>query len=154
MKLIEADKVKQAIKDYWKAQVDRAPIPKSTEEYNAYVNCLDAILERNDGLLKAIDELPPAEPDTTTHDPIPAETGENDGDGTSGDCISRQSEQSACEYCHEDSDGYVLSVEKNGHAYIQNGKLALRANGWWGECAINYCPMCGRKLRGDKHEAD
>ena len=30
------------------------------------------------------------EPDTTTHDSIPAKTGENDGDGTSGDCISRQ----------------------------------------------------------------
>ena len=67
---------------------------------------------------------------------------------------SVQPEQSACEYCHEDSDGYVLSIEKNGHAYIQNGKLALRANGWWGECGIEYCPMCGRKLRGDKHETD
>ena len=106
------------------------------------------------GAIELLEEMPSAQPDTTTHGSIPAETGENDGDGTSGDCISRQSEQSACEYCHEDSDGYVLSVEKNGHAYIQNGKLALRANGWWGECAINYCPMCGRKLRGDKHEAD
>ena len=55
-----------------------------------------------------------------------------------------------CEYCCEDSDGYVLSIEKNGHAYIQNGKLALRANGWRGECAINFCPMCGRKLRGEQ----
>ena len=64
--------------------------------------------------------------------------------------ISRQAEQSACEYCHEDSDGYVLSIEKNGHAYIQNGKLILRANGWRGECAINFCPMCGRKLRGEQ----
>ena len=91
-------------------------------------------------------ELLEKQPDTTTHDSIPAKTGENDGDGTSGDCISRQA---TCEYCHEDSDGYVLSVEKNGHAYIQNGKLALRANGWWGECAINFCPMCGRKLRGE-----
>lgn len=27
--------------------------------------------------------------DTTTHDSIPAETGKNDGDRTSGDCISR-----------------------------------------------------------------
>lgn len=59
-----------------------------------------------------------------------------------------------CEYCCEDSDGYVLSIEKNGHAYIQNGKLALRANGWWGECGIEYCPMCGRKLKGCKHEID
>ena len=55
-----------------------------------------------------------------------------------------------CEYCCEDSDGYVLSIEKNGHAYIQNGKLALRANGWRGECGIDYCPMCGRKLRGEQ----
>ena len=30
-----------------------------------------------------------AQPDTTTHDSIPAKTGKNDGDGTSGDCISR-----------------------------------------------------------------
>ena len=30
------------------------------------------------------------EPYTTTHDSIPAETGKNDGDRTSGDCISRQ----------------------------------------------------------------
>ena len=30
------------------------------------------------------------EPYTTTHDSISAETGENDGDRTSGDCISRQ----------------------------------------------------------------
>ena len=31
-----------------------------------------------------------AQPNTTTHDSIPAETGKNDSDGTSGDCISRQ----------------------------------------------------------------
>ena len=115
---------------------------------------LEHMIRASAMVIQMIDDAPTVQPDTTTHGSIPAETGENDGDGTSGDCISRQSEQSACEYCHEDSDGYVLSVEKNGHAYIQNGKLALRANGWWGECAINYCPMCGRKLRGDKHEAD
>lgn len=62
MKLIEADKVEQAIKDYWRAQVDKLPIPKSIEEHDERVNRLDAILEHNDGLLKAIDELPSAEP--------------------------------------------------------------------------------------------
>lgn len=36
------------------------------------------------------EQLPSAQPDTTTHDSIPAETGKNDGDRTSGDCISRQ----------------------------------------------------------------
>ena len=30
------------------------------------------------------------QPDTTTHDSIPAKTGENDEDRISGDCISRQ----------------------------------------------------------------
>ena len=36
------------------------------------------------------EQLPSIHPDTTTHGSIPAETGKNDGDGTSGDCISRQ----------------------------------------------------------------
>ena len=35
-------------------------------------------------------QLPSIQPDTTTHDSIPAETGKNDGDRTSGDCISRR----------------------------------------------------------------
>lgn len=113
---------------------------------------LEHMIRASAMVIQMIDDAPTVQPDTTTHDSIPAETGENDGDRTSGDCISRQAEQSACEYCHEDSDGYVLSIEKNGHAYIQNGKLALRANGWWGECAINFCPMCGRKLRGEENE--
>ena len=38
---------------------------------------------------------------TTTYDSIPAETGKNDGDGTSGDCISRQQ---AIDEIHEDAD--------------------------------------------------
>ena len=42
-----------------------------------------------------------AQPDTTTHDSIPAETGKNDEDRTSGDCISRQQ---AIDEIHEDAD--------------------------------------------------
>ena len=87
MKLIEADKVKLAMKDYWKAQVDKALTLIDGNEANKRIN---SYLEHNHELLKAIDELPSAEPDTTTHDSIPAETGKNDSDGTSGDCISRQ----------------------------------------------------------------
>lgn len=45
--------------------------------------------------------LPSAQPDTTTHDSIPAETGKNDGDGTSGDCISRTQ---AIDEIHEDAE--------------------------------------------------
>lgn len=58
--------------------------------------------------------------------------------------------QESCEYCHEDSDGYVKPIEKNGHAYIHFGMngscIELRANEWHGETKIDYCPMCGRKL--------
>ena len=55
-----------------------------------------------------------------------------------------------CEYCHEDSDGYVKPVEKNCHVFIHFGmdgwELSLKANGWHGSAKIKYCPMCGRKL--------
>lgn len=63
---------------------------------------------------------------------------------------SAQPEQLACEYCHEDSDGYVMPIEKNGHAFIcfsMNGwELSLRAKGWHGSAKIKYCPICGRDL--------
>lgn len=56
----------------------------------------------------------------------------------------------ACDYCQEDSDGYVKPIEKNGHAFIcfgMNGwELSLKANGWHGSAKIRYCPMCGRRL--------
>jgi hypothetical protein len=62
--------------------------------------------------------------------------------------------QVICEYCHEDSDGYVKPVEKNCHAFIRFGmdgwELSLKANGWHGSAKIRYCPMCGRKLKNDK----
>lgn len=89
MKLIEADKVKRVMKDYWKAQVDKA-LTLTFVDGNEADKRINSYLEHNHELLKAIDELPSAQPYTTTHDSIPAETGKNDGDGTSGDCISRQ----------------------------------------------------------------
>lgn len=56
-----------------------------------------------------------------------------------------------CEYCHEDSDGYVKPIEKNCHAFIRFGmegwELSLKANGWHGSAKIRYCPMCGRELK-------
>lgn len=55
-----------------------------------------------------------------------------------------------CEYCNEDSDGYVKPLEKNSHAFIRFGmdgwELSLKANGWHGSAKIRYCPMCGRDL--------
>lgn len=34
---------------------------------------------------------------------------------------SAQPEQTDCDYCHEDSDGYVKPIEKNGHAFVRFG---------------------------------
>ena len=55
-----------------------------------------------------------------------------------------------CEYCNEDSDGYVKPIEKNNHAFVRFGmngwELNLKANGWHGSAKIRYCPMCGRDL--------
>lgn len=66
------------------------------------------------------------------------------------DAINRQ--QATCEYCHEDLEGYVKPIEKNGHAFVRFGmngwELSLRAKGWHGGAKIQFCPMCGRKLRG------
>ena len=59
-----------------------------------------------------------------------------------------------CDYCHEDSDGYVKPIEKNCHAFIRFGmngwEISLSAKGWNGSAKIVYCPMCGRKLKNDK----
>lgn len=57
----------------------------------------------------------------------------------------------SCKYCIEDRDGFVVPIEKNGHAFIFFGtggySLALKACGWHKDVPINFCPMCGRKLR-------
>lgn len=56
-----------------------------------------------------------------------------------------------CEYCNEDSDGYVKPIEKNCHAFIRFGmngwEISLSAKGWNGSAKIMYCPMCGRRLK-------
>ena len=65
MKLIEAEKVKRAIKDYWKAQVDKALTLTDGNEANKRIN---SYLKHNHELLKVIDELPSAEPYTIHSD--------------------------------------------------------------------------------------
>ena len=53
------------------------------------------------------------EPYTTTHDSIPAETGKNDGDRTSGDCISRQQAIDAlCSVCNALGGGHNCDKTK------------------------------------------
>lgn len=63
---------------------------------------------------------------------------------------SAQSKNTDCIYCHEDSDGYVKPIEKNGHAFIRFGmngwEISLGAKGWNGSAKIMYCPVCGRRF--------
>jgi hypothetical protein len=70
--------------------------PVSTFEINSYAEA--AAMTIANAYIKLVENQPTVEApdinvgniDTTTHDSIPAETGKNDGDETSGDCISRQ----------------------------------------------------------------
>ena len=69
-------------------------------------------------------------------------------------------QQNACPYCHEDSDGYVCPIERNGHAFVRKGMdgwcIELKARGWHKSVLIKYCPMCGRDLlvkRGGKNDS-
>jgi hypothetical protein len=87
MKLIEAEKAKDVIHEYFKSLMVNGA---SGTDVDRLAVGIGSCLKHDANLLKAIDELPSAEQDTATHDSIPAETGKNDGDGTSGDCISRQ----------------------------------------------------------------
>jgi len=61
-----------------------------------------------------------------------------------------QPEQTDCEYCHEDSDGFVRPIEKNSHAWLvrrgRTMKLRVCFKGEYRECDILFCPMCGRRL--------
>jgi hypothetical protein len=56
-----------------------------------------------------------------------------------------------CEYCHEDLEGYVKPLEKNGNAYLDTRcinapKLIVGFGRAIRVCNIKFCPMCGRRL--------
>ena len=54
----------------------------------------------------------------------------------------------SCPYCHEDRDGYIWPLEKNCHAYLRfPNKLVVKFGMRSRECEIQFCPMCGRKLK-------
>ena len=59
-----------------------------------------------------------------------------------------------CEYCQEDKEGYVTTLDKNGHFYIH--KSSIYAN-WYGhkiEISINFCPRCGKKMVDEQERND
>lgn len=65
---------------------------------------------------------------------------------------SAEPEKTDCEYCREDSEGYVRPIEKNSHAWLirrwRTMKLRVCFKGEYRECDILFCPMCGRRLKG------
>ena len=65
---------------------------------------------------------------------------------------------SVCEFCHEDRDGYVTHLDREGigSAHITQSHPI---NGGWKLCVssgkqvrmtvkIKFCPICGRRLEG------
>ena len=59
-----------------------------------------------------------------------------------------------CEHCVEDYDGYYKPLDKNGHICIFDmvHEQFIEID-WYGhrmKVPINYCPMCGRKLREEQ----
>ena len=170
MKLIEADKVKRAMKNYWKAQVNKALALTDGDEANKRIN---SYLEHNHELLKAIDELPSAEPDTTTHDSISAETGGNDGDRTSGDCISRTQAIDTIEKRLKWTTipdyypgifgavrGWLNGLpsaqpEREKGEWVYNSPVTMKCNRCglvikdWDWHRFKICPNCGADMRGE-----
>jgi len=65
---------------------------------------LEHMIRASAMVIQMIDDAPTVQPDTTTHDSIPAETGKNDGDETSGDCISRQAAIDLLKQMRKDGD--------------------------------------------------
>ena len=58
--LISRQAAIDAIKNYWKNEVDR--IPKESTDFDVFTQIIDSILSHNAGICKAIDTLPPAQP--------------------------------------------------------------------------------------------
>lgn len=60
-------------------------------------------------------------------------------------------EKKICRYCTEDFDGYYKPLDKNAHLCVFDTphEKYIRVD-WYGhsmKVKINYCPMCGRKLK-------
>lgn len=55
-----------------------------------------------------------------------------------------------CDYCHCDKEGYVNSIDKRGHVFVDStiheGNIIVNFNGLSKKYPIKYCPMCGRKF--------
>ena len=59
--LISRQAAIDAVKSYWKNEVDR--IPKKSTDFDVITQICDLILTHNANICKAIDKLPPAQPE-------------------------------------------------------------------------------------------
>lgn len=137
-KLIDADAAIESLTEYGNGRA-------------VYISVEEAV--------RRIEQLPSAEPDTTTHDSIPAETGKNDDDRTSGDCISRQAAIDAI--CTEgtrlERNGTVAMVEIKqwcvGILEALPSAQPERKTGHWIKTArwgrVYYCNQCRNYLDFD-----
>ena len=56
----------------------------------------------------------------------------------------------SCPYCHGDREGFFASLDRKGHVFVMYPNvMKFKFKGdqycFW----INYCPMCGMKLKKD-----
>ena len=136
-KLIDADAAIESLAEYGNGRA-------------VYISVEEAV--------RRIEQLPSAEPDTTTHDSIPAETGKNDSDRTSGDYISRTQAidfVGSMNMCDEISN----EAYKKLTSYLDElPSIQPDLDEWCTDCKEydsdkHCCPRFNRVIRGALNEA-
>ena len=167
MKLIEADRVKHAMKGYWKAQVDKALALTDGNEANKRIN---SYLEHNHELLKAIDKLPSAQPERkgTRLSTVcllckkPAVTFNTEDDipytnySYCEDCLRKglkllREQKKNLQAQPERKTGRWIKTARWGRAYYcDQCRNYLDFDGVnAGRGSTNFCPNCGADMRGE-----
>ena len=156
MKLIEADKVKRVMKDYWKAQVDKA-LTLTFIDGNEANKRINSYLEHNHELLKAIDELPPTEP-YTIHSDGRLWVTVDDIDKVNAVVVD-ESKSKFCKQFYMD-----VQPERKTGQWIKSDMQRWYDVWLCSECGektdsavmskprYKYCPMCGAKMERGEQE--
>lgn len=56
----------------------------------------------------------------------------------------------ACEYCADSRHIFTGTVDEDPIVYVEDSELVLDFDCVIESVGINFCPMCGRDLRGDE----